>query len=104
MLRVHTSADSLLVAVNARDEQLWTYHADHLRRWSAEHRAQLQRWADDSKYEQRPVPARGKTAQDSRGELGGPEDGGPHAFVRGSRWVGSESSPASSSSASPEGL
>jgi hypothetical protein len=48
---------ALLVAVNLKDEVLWQYHADHVVRWSAEHREQLQRWADDSKYEQRPVPA-----------------------------------------------
>jgi hypothetical protein len=32
-------------------------NGDHLRRWGAEHRTQLQRWADDSKFEQRPVPS-----------------------------------------------
>jgi hypothetical protein len=56
-LIVRTDADSLLVALNRKDEKIWTYNADHLRRWSAEHRNQLQRWADDSKYEQRPTPA-----------------------------------------------
>jgi len=53
-LRVRTGADSLVIAVNAKDQQLWHYHGDHLRRWAAEHRKQLQRWADDSKYEARP--------------------------------------------------
>jgi hypothetical protein len=57
VLRVSTGKDSLLVAVNAKDERLWKYHADHLRRWSSEHRRVLQRWSDDQKYEQRPVPA-----------------------------------------------
>lgn len=57
VLRVHTSQDSLLVAVNQADEQLWRYNADHLRRWSAEHRRKLQRWSEDAKYEQRPVPS-----------------------------------------------
>ena len=56
ILRVRTGKDSLLVAVNAKDESLWNYHGDHLRRWAAEHRRQLQRWADDAKYENRPVP------------------------------------------------
>jgi len=55
-LYVRTVADSLLVAVNAKDEVLWRYHGDHLRRWAAEHRSALERWADDSKYENRPVP------------------------------------------------
>jgi hypothetical protein len=54
-LRLRTTEHSLLVAVNLRDEALWTYNADHLRRWSAEHRKQLQRWSEDRKYEQRPV-------------------------------------------------
>ena len=55
-LRVATSKDALLVAVNLKDEKLWTYDGDHLRRWSAEHRKQLQRWSEDQKYETRPVP------------------------------------------------
>lgn len=55
-LRVHTAVESLLVAVNAKDEKLWTYHGMHLRRWVAEHRKALDEWADDSKYENRPVP------------------------------------------------
>lgn len=56
MLCVRTELESLLAAVNARDEQIWTYHGDHLRRWVAEHRKQLDRWADDQKFENRPVP------------------------------------------------
>jgi hypothetical protein len=56
VLRVHTQKDSLLVAVNPKDEKLWSYNADHLRRWVAEHRKQLDRWSEDAKYEQRPVP------------------------------------------------
>jgi hypothetical protein len=43
--------------VNDKDEKLWTYHGDHLRRWVVEHRKQLQHWSDDSKFEQRPVPS-----------------------------------------------
>jgi hypothetical protein len=57
VLNVHTAADSLLVAVNAEDKILWRYHGDHLRRWAAERRRVLQRWSDDSKYENRPMPA-----------------------------------------------
>ena len=56
ILRVRSSAESLIVAVNEKDETLWSYHADQIPRWAAEHRRQLQRWADDSKFEQRPVP------------------------------------------------
>ncbi len=55
-LNVHTAKDCLLLAVNGKDETLWRYNADHLRRWIAEHKRQLQRWAEDQKYESRPVP------------------------------------------------
>jgi hypothetical protein len=57
VLRVVTQKECLLAAINAKDETLWRYNADHLRRWAAEHRQQLQRWAEDQKYEQRPVPS-----------------------------------------------
>jgi hypothetical protein len=57
VLTVRTSKDCLLIAVNAKDEALWRYNGDHLRRWAGEHRTQLQRWSEDQKYEQRPVPS-----------------------------------------------
>ena len=56
ILTVRTSAHALIVAFTANDEQIWTYNGDQLRRWQAEHRAQLQRWAEDSKAEHRPAP------------------------------------------------
>lgn len=56
-LRVRTAGESLLIALNGKDETLWKYHGDHIVRWSEEHRTQLQRWADDSKFEQRPKPS-----------------------------------------------
>jgi hypothetical protein len=56
ILRVRTSHDNLLIAVNAKDETIWTYNGDHLRRWAAEHRRQLQRWSEDVKFENRPSP------------------------------------------------
>jgi hypothetical protein len=56
-LVVRTAKDCLLVAVNAKDDVLWRYNGDHLKRWGAEHRNQLQRWAEDSKFEERPVPS-----------------------------------------------
>jgi hypothetical protein len=65
VLRVHTVKDALLVAVNLKDETLWTYNGDHLRRWSAEHRKRLQRWSEDQKYEQRPVPAFAQRREDA---------------------------------------
>ncbi len=56
VLHVRTAADKLLVAVNAKDETLWNYNGDHLKRWRAEHRDQLQRWSEDAKFENRPAP------------------------------------------------
>lgn len=70
VLRVSTVKDSLLVAVNAKDEQLWRYHGDHLRRWIAEHRRQLERWSDDQKYENRPVPSFAQRRQRAAGKFG----------------------------------
>jgi hypothetical protein len=55
-LSVRTAADTLIIALNAKDETLWKYHADHLRRWVQVHRRQLQRLSDDQKAEQRPIP------------------------------------------------
>jgi len=56
VLTVRTSTHALIVAFNARDERIWTYNGDQIRRWHAEHWAQLQRWAEDTKAEHRPVP------------------------------------------------
>jgi len=56
-LIVRTDAESLLVAVNLKDERLWVYHADQARKWVAEHTKRLQRLSDDTKAEARPVPA-----------------------------------------------
>ena len=53
-ITVVTSKESLMVAVNEKEEKVWVYHGDHLRRWAAEHRKQLNRWGDDQKYEERP--------------------------------------------------
>jgi hypothetical protein len=53
-LTIRTGADALLTAVNPRGECLWVYNGDHLRRWSAEHARQLQRWSEDSRQGARP--------------------------------------------------
>jgi hypothetical protein len=45
ILTVRTGHDRLLVAWNAKDERLWLYNGDHLRRWIGEHRTQNQRWS-----------------------------------------------------------
>jgi hypothetical protein len=57
VLTVRTGKDRLLLAVNAKEETLWLYNGDHLRRWIGEHRTQNQRWNEDQKFEQRPVPS-----------------------------------------------
>jgi hypothetical protein len=57
VLRVRTTDEMLLTALNLKDERLWRYHGDHLRRWTAERRRSLQNLADDHKAEQRPVPS-----------------------------------------------
>jgi hypothetical protein len=56
-LRARSAKDALIIAVDEKDERIWTYHADMVPRWAAEHRKRLQAWSDDSKAEQRPVPA-----------------------------------------------
>lgn len=55
-LFVRSAENAMVVALNAKDESLWTYHGDQIPRWAAEHRRQLQNWAADSKAEHRPVP------------------------------------------------
>jgi hypothetical protein len=46
-LSVRSTADALLVALDRNGENIWTYNADHLRRWSAEHARFVQRYAED---------------------------------------------------------
>lgn len=53
-LRVRTSEEELLLALNTKDKKLWAINADQLKRWVAEHRVQLHRWAEDQKMEERP--------------------------------------------------
>lgn len=54
-LLVRTDAESLIVALNTKDEKLWTYNGDQAKRWVAEHKRMLQRLSDDTKAEKRPV-------------------------------------------------
>jgi hypothetical protein len=56
VLSVRSMPDSLLIALNSKQERLWTYNADHLVRWQREHKHTLQRLAQDQKFEQRPMP------------------------------------------------
>jgi hypothetical protein len=53
-LLVRTGRDAFLVAVDAAGERIWRLNADHIRRWTAEHRRRLQRWSEDHKLEERP--------------------------------------------------
>ena len=57
VLLVRTANDALLIALNTRDERTWTYNADHVPRWVAEHYERLHRWSEDTKAEQGPVPS-----------------------------------------------
>ena len=55
-LAVRSAPDALLVSVDSEGERIWTLNADNLRRWQAQHKRHLARWADDRKREQRPPP------------------------------------------------
>jgi hypothetical protein len=55
-LIVRAQKDALVTAFNAKDEKLWTWNADHVVRWAAQHARQLKRWSEDQKAENRPVP------------------------------------------------
>lgn len=53
ILIVTRAPDALLVALNAKNNRLWTINADHVLRRMAEHRTKLQRWREDQKFERR---------------------------------------------------
>lgn len=53
---VRSDSQSLLVALDIKGKKLWIYNGDQARRWVQENRRRLNRWADDSKYEDRPRP------------------------------------------------
>jgi hypothetical protein len=55
VVRVCTDHDSLIVVLSETNQPMWVYHADHVRRWAAEHERTLRRLAEDHKAEQRPV-------------------------------------------------
>jgi len=58
-LHVKTDSESLIVALNEKDERLWIEHADHIKRIRdaiEHHTKRLHRLSDDAKAEQRPVP------------------------------------------------
>lgn len=54
---LRTAGDAIIVAVDVEGERIWRENADHLRRWIAEYDRQRQRWSEDVKAEQRPVPS-----------------------------------------------
>lgn len=47
-LRVFTATESLLVVLDDRDQVVCRYNGDHIRRWCAEYRNQLDRWREDA--------------------------------------------------------
>lgn len=54
---IRTANDKLAVAVDDAGERIWSLNFDHLRKWTAEHRKKLDRYSDDAKAENRPVPS-----------------------------------------------
>ena len=58
ILYVRTMKESLLGAMDEKSEAL-VYHGDHIRRWVARHRKQLERWSQDQSAERRPNPPLG---------------------------------------------
>ncbi len=56
ILSVKSTVDSMLVAVNEKEEKIWWLNSDHVRRWYAGHKRRLQRWSEDQKHELRPNP------------------------------------------------
>jgi hypothetical protein len=64
-LVVRTGADALLIAVDAKAHRIWVENCDHLKRWIAEHNRRIQRWAEDQKAEQRPVPSFAQRREES---------------------------------------
>jgi len=56
VLIVRTGKDHLLSALDNKSERLWVENCDHIARMIGEHRWKLQRWSEDQKAEQRPVP------------------------------------------------
>jgi hypothetical protein len=52
-LEVRTGRNCLFIALAPGREEPWLLHADHVRRWIARHRVQLQHIADDTKAERR---------------------------------------------------
>jgi hypothetical protein len=66
-LFLSNDAESLLFAVNAKANRVWSLHFDHVKRWIAEHAKHMQHWSDDSKME----VGRGKRSFASRREAAG---------------------------------
>ena len=65
VLFTRTDKDSLLVALNAKDEKLWVLNFDQVRRWEAEYRRRLDRWSHDQKAENRPPRFQARREADS---------------------------------------
>jgi hypothetical protein len=65
VLFTRTDKESLLVALNAKDEKLWLLNFDQVRRWEAEHRRKLDRWSVDQKAENRPPKFQARREADS---------------------------------------
>lgn len=56
-LHCRSVPDALLVCVDEHDERIWKLNADQMLKWHMAHLRQLERWREDRKREQRPVPS-----------------------------------------------
>lgn len=65
-LYVRSDSDAFLVALDEKQNKLRIWNADHVRRWIAQHRRQIQRWSDDQKAEQRKPRRRHASFQSRR--------------------------------------
>jgi hypothetical protein len=57
ILVARTGTDWILAAFSEKGERVWLYNGDHVRRFAMQHVVQLQRWSEDQKPEQRPIPS-----------------------------------------------
>lgn len=53
-LFIRTTATSMLLALDTKQNKIREWHGQHVKRWMAEHRKHLQQFSDDRKAEQRP--------------------------------------------------
>lgn len=60
---VRTDADSLLIGLNSEDERMWIINGDRAKNWIIRHQRNVQRHAEDRKYETRRPKRTGRQYQ-----------------------------------------